>query len=190
MVRSAVVVLVSLFSLAGCTAQSMPGTPLGTFAATGTLTSNTCGSGLDLDNPWTFTAQLSRDGSMLYMMLAGNPSINATIDSNDDATFSTSAALSWDNAVDASACAQAENSLMTQWSQQTPPQCTSPGSCDVTRADTLAITLASKSFTGTETSTYSAASGFNCSDELSAQGGPFDTLPCTVTYSISATLDP
>jgi hypothetical protein len=60
----------------------------------------------------------------------------------------------------------------------------------MTRSDELALsidtTTTPKTFTGTLTYGFAIVAGSDCSDQLSAQGGTYDTLPCTVSYSLSA----
>jgi hypothetical protein len=60
------------------------------------------------------------------------------------------------------------------------------GPCTLQRSDDLELTLASSSFSGTISYSFAPASGADCSDQLTAAGGPFGALPCTVTYSVTA----
>jgi hypothetical protein len=67
-----------------------------------------------------------------------------------------------------------------------------PGPCDIQTTTTLGLTLSSSSapnaFTGTLSYAFEAATlvspTTNCTDQLSASGGSFDTLPCTTTYTL------
>jgi hypothetical protein len=69
-----------------------------------------------------------------------------------------------------------------------------PGACDLQQSTTLALTLSAgsppTSFAGTMTYTFESATGVssssNCTDQLAASGGTYDTLPCTASYSLSA----
>ena len=65
------------------------------------------------------------------------------------------------------------------------------GPCTMDRNDTLQIDLGSgsppSSFQGTINYAFSVASGWNCADQLASAGGQYATLPCTVTYSMTAT---
>jgi hypothetical protein len=155
-----------------CTATNpLPGTSEGTFSVTGTLGTNTCGSGINPDNPWDFSAFLSEDGSTFYMedtdgtnevtgtLSAKKATLSATVTTNADATEA------------------------------------GAGSCDLTEVSSVTLDLSSASsptsFTGTATYTYSVSSGVsssnNCTDQLASSGGPYSTLPCSVTYSLSGT---
>jgi hypothetical protein len=58
------------------------------------------------------------------------------------------------------------------------------------RDDVLVVDLGAgsppKSFTGTMSYAFSAASGADCSDQLASGGGSYAALPCSVTYSLDA----
>jgi hypothetical protein len=69
------------------------------------------------------------------------------------------------------------------------------GTCNLTTTSTFTVDLNSSSsptsFSGTavystEVST-TVSSTTNCTDQLSSSGGMYDTLPCTVSYTLSAT---
>ena len=71
----------------GCgSSESMPGTALGTFGITATITTNSCGTGLDAPSPWTFDIELSKDDSTLYWRQDGS-TVSATLNSSSTATF-------------------------------------------------------------------------------------------------------
>jgi hypothetical protein len=144
---------------------------LGNYAVVGALGTNTCGSGIGATNPWDFTVELSEDGTTLYMAQTdGTDEVSGTLSST--AATLTSVVTSNVDATDAGA-----------------------GLCDLTQATSFALTLSSasapKSFKGTATYTYSVAtlaSTSNCTDQLSASGGEYATLPCTVSYALVGTL--
>jgi len=155
--------------------STLPGTMLGTYNVTGTLGANTCGSGLGAPSPWTFTVQMSEDGTMLYW----EPSTGAELSS----TMTSSTAVSITSTVTANVDATDAGE----------------GPCDLTEATAIALTFEAatapappSSFTGTITYSFSTntavSSTSDCTDQLSASGGSYDTLPCTATYSISGTL--
>jgi hypothetical protein len=48
--------------------------------------------------------------------------------------------------------------------------------------------LVAGAFTGSIGYAFSVPSGVDCSDQLAAAGGMYATLPCTVSYSMTATL--
>jgi hypothetical protein len=164
----------------------MPGTPLGTFNVTGTLASNTCGAGQNAPNPWTFQVQLSLDGSVLYWWDgdAGDPYLSGVL-SGGVASFDDSE-TGYDPADASASCAQTSNG--NWYNPQTSAPCTPPAGCTMTRSDAYAITLGSTktTFTGTLGYTFTVASGSDCSSQLSSAGGTYDVLPCTLTYSLTA----
>ncbi len=176
MVKLAPVYLATCLSLVvtalpQCTpTDSLPGTSEGTFSVTGTLGTNTCGSGVNPNNPWDFSVYLSEDGSTFYM-------------ENTDGTNEVTGSLSAKTAtLSATVTTNADASEA------------GAGTCDLTEVSSVTLDLNSASsptsFTGTATYTYSASSGVsssnNCTDQLASSGGPYTTLPCTVTYSLSA----
>ena len=68
--------------LASCgPSPGLPGTSLGTYNVSGALVANTCGAGLGLPNPWTFTAQMSEDGTSLYWEMSGGSSVSGAMSS-------------------------------------------------------------------------------------------------------------
>ncbi len=155
------------------TPTSLPGDSLGKYKVVGTLGTNTCGSGIDASNPYDFTAQLSKDGTTLYLALEdGSGEVSGGFDSSDE----TSATL-------VSAVTENVNAATT-------------GSvCNLTLATTFALKLAAGSppatFTGSAAYAYSVAtavsSSTDCTAQLASAGGKYSTLPCTVTYSLTAT---
>ena len=164
--------LLAAVSLSACIpGSSLPGTSKGTFSVVGTLGTNTCGSGVNASNPWDFSMAMSEDGSTLYV-------------ENTDGTSQMSGTLSSTSATLSSAVTS--NADATE---------AGAGTCDLTQSTSIAIDLNSASaptrFTGTATYTYSAATGVSstndCTDQLASAGGPYNTLPCTVTYTLSGT---
>ena len=128
-----------------------PGTPLGTYAVTGTLTSNACGDGLGVTNPWTFDVKLSQDGTTLYWVQGGLP-ISGTLDLSGHTTMT---------------------STSSQMIHDANPKA-GIGACSIDRADALDLTLAkdTSSFSGTLGYTFGPSDGSDCADQLAAAGGP------------------
>jgi hypothetical protein len=64
------------------------------------------------------------------------------------------------------------------------------GPCVMERDDTVALTLGSgsppASFTGTVSYAFSATVGSTCTDQLAVSGGAYTALPCTISYTITA----
>jgi hypothetical protein len=163
----------------------MPGTPLGAFTVTGTLTSNTCGTGVGAPNPWTFQVSLSVDGSTLYWNSGSPPYLSGILNSSNEASFGQTETGT--DAADASGCATNPNQGDLLDPGQSPVTCPANSGCSMTRSDEYAVTLATnrKSFTGTVSYTFAIASG-TCSSDYSSAGGPYDVLPCSFAYSLSA----
>ena len=146
---------------AACNSTPLPGTQLGTFKVTGQSTANTCGLGAP--NPWTFDVRLSQSGSTLYWSwMDGSAPLSGPVNADAQASIEDSVAGNVDGT---------EASL---------------GPCTLDRSDNLQLDLASGSFTGTISYSYTAAAGADCTDQLMGSGGTFETLPCTVTYSVTA----
>ncbi len=149
----------------GTASCSMPGDTLGVYTVTGNVTANTCGTGPQAPDPWTFRVMLSKTPDKLYWnTMDGAPLLSGALTGSSMSTTSTSTAN-----VDATDAG--------------------PGACTMTRTDALDLTLgdgASPSgFTGTLSYTFTATSDSTCSDQLSASGGMYDALPCTITYDLS-----
>jgi hypothetical protein len=141
---------------------------LGTYAVTANLGPNSCGTGLGAPSPWNFDVQMSEQGTTLYWSnLDGNPPLSSAL-SSDSATLTTTESADVDTAPDGGA-----------------------GPCTMTRTDTVQVHLSPGSppptFQGSMEYDFSAPAGADCSDQLSANGGMYDVLPCTMTYSISGT---
>jgi len=159
--------------VAACTAQTaLPGTALGTYNVTGTLGTNTCGSSLAASNPWTFSVNLSKDGTTLYWEdTSGSGQLSGTLSASEMATLTTTITSN----VDASEAGA--------------------GACYLQDTQTIALTLRSGStpsgFTGTFTYAFAVATtiatSVDCGDQLTSAGGTYATLPCTVAYSLAAT---
>jgi hypothetical protein len=160
--RNATVAAFAL-ALAACSStDSMPGTYLGKFSISATLDTNDCGSGTGAPASETFDIELSLQDSTLYWRQDGD-TVNATLDSNNHATF--------------------------QGSYTGEPEDARSAKCSVVRADTTDITLDSKTtpskLTGTIKFVYSVVSGFDCSDDLSSNGGAWTQLPCGISYTFT-----
>ena len=144
-----------------------PGDRLGTFHATGTLTSDTCQAALLGDTAqWAFDVKLSREGNTLYW-LNGEEAIPGSI-ASDGTTFD------FESGVE----------VTLQAAQGAQPACT------MDRSDTANGVLASSttdvpSFTVEMSFGYAVAAGSQCAGWVGVQGG-FATLPCAVSYNLTA----
>jgi hypothetical protein len=160
--------LVVLASVAGASCGNLPGDTLGTYEAEGTLLSNSCGLGIGAPNPWAFDVLLSQTGSTLFWSWQdGSPLLSGPL----NGSHATLTAYEVDN-VDTR-----DGGIM--------------GPCDLERNDDLSLTMGEgsppASFSGSVSYTFSVQVGANCSDQLSAAGGMYDKLPCSVSYTVTAT---
>jgi hypothetical protein len=147
-----------------------PGTAVGTFAVTGTLKTNTCGPG-QAPNPWTFSVKLDTDPGTLYWIQGSLPVTGTLSAANVAALTSTSSQASY----------SADSSVPL---------------CAIDRTDTLSATLVPdptiaheySSFTGTLSYAFAQDSASSdCSGALADNGGAYAALPCSVSYTLSAT---
>jgi hypothetical protein len=165
------VVCAILLLCTGCIGRGQdahePGDRLGTFHATGALTSDTCQAAvLGVTSTWAFDVQLSREGDTLYW-LNGQEAIPGTI-ASDGTTFAFQSGVE----------------VPLQAAQGAQPGCT------MLRSDTANGVLASSttdvaSFSIEMSFGYSVESGSQCAGWVGVQGG-FATLPCSVSYKLTA----
>ncbi len=158
----------ALAASVSCAQSPLPGTQLGTYAVAATLGANSCGSGLGAPSPWKFDVQMSEESSTLYFSyLDGSPPLSSALSSNS-ATLTATESANVDGTADSGA-----------------------GPCSMTRNDTLKVDLAPASppptFTGTLEYDFEVAVGADCTDQLTANGGSYDVLPCSMTYSLTGT---
>jgi len=160
--------MAGLAAAGGCDDTTLPGTQLGTYGVVGTQTTNTCGAGVNApDTPWTFDAMMSEDGTTLYWTTSVTDELSgALVDSTASMSTSIQENVDGTNGV--------------------------AGPCNMERDLTVDVTLGSGSppttFTGTLTYAFSVVTGSECSDQLSVNGGTYDTLPCSFAYSLSGSL--
>jgi hypothetical protein len=165
------VVCAILFLCAGCVGHGQdahePGERLGTFHATGNLTSDTCQAPLlGVTSQWQFDVKLSREADTLYW-LNGEEAIPGTI-ASDGTNFDFQSGV--DVTLQAAQGAQ-------------------PG-CIILRSDTANGVLSSSttdvsSFSVDMSFGYAAEAGTECAGWVGVQGG-FSALPCSVSYSLTA----
>jgi hypothetical protein len=152
-------------ALAACSGNPLPGTMLGTYEVVAESQTNTCG--LEAPNPWTFDVQLSEDGTTLYWsFMDGTPPLFSPL-TGQSATLTATIQNNVDGTADGGL-----------------------GPCTMERDDSLPITLGSGSpppaFTGSIHYNFSVPAGAVCTDQLTASGGQYETLPCSITYSMTA----
>jgi hypothetical protein len=153
-------------ALVACSSNALPGNPLGQFTVTAHLVTNTCS--LPAYDPWTFDVQMSEtSSSVLYWSYEdGSPYLSSPVASNEAILTSSDIAN-----VD-------------------PTEAGTDGPCTMERDDQIDITLnsasAPTSFQGTLGYSFTASAGSNCADQLIGAGGMYQTLPCSVSYTLTA----
>jgi hypothetical protein len=141
-----------------------PGTSLGTYGVTGTLTTQTCGSSMQsqIIDPWAFDVRLSRSGHTIYWLQAAAPAISGVVDAAGNVSFTTSEVFPLSEADGGPYCA-------------------------VIRSDTFHAALGTaadpSSFTGSIAYHYELDQGSDCGGLLAGQ---FDSIPCDVGYDLAA----
>jgi hypothetical protein len=152
--------------VAACNQNPLPGTMLGTYAVTAQSQTNSCG--IAAPNPWTFDVQMSQSGTTLYWSFMDGSAPLSTSMTGTSATLV--------DQVEANVDGTADGGL---------------GPCTMLRADTLQVDLDTSSppssFSGTINYSFSIAEGADCSDQFLAAGGQYQTLPCTIAYTMTAT---
>lgn len=139
-------------------AGDLPGGDIGTYRVTSKPQSNTCGVGPGQPDPWISFVRLSKDDHSVYWSWQdGTPPAAGTL-----ASPSVKLAATRTDTVSA---------------------------CTIRRDDVMDVTLGTDahpaSFTGTITWNFSVADG-SCTRALTSGGGPYDALPCAITYDMTA----
>lgn len=151
-----------LGACAACLAHQ-PGSTLGTFAVTGALKTQTCGADLQAENPWAFDVHLSKSGTTLFWLQDSAPALSGVLDPSGNATLTTNEIFDL-----------SEPDAGVAY-------------CAVIRTDTfkaaLGTSAAPSDFTGSIAYHYELDQGSDCGGLLAGQ---FDSVPCDVTYDLSA----
>jgi hypothetical protein len=158
-----VVTVACAASVTACTGKDPynPGTPIGTFHVTSTLSTSSCGAA---PNPWEFDVKLASDHDTLYWIQGGVP-VSGVMDPSSHVSMSASAEQT---------IYQADPKAML-------------GACTLTRQDAMALAVTGSpisSFTGTLSYTFAPTSDSDCSQAIGPDA--YATLPCTVAYTLSA----
>lgn len=171
----------AVFGAASCDQSALPGNQLGTYSVVGSMTSNSCGTGVMAPATLSFDAMMSESeaGTTLYWSSAYGTSASPTTMSGTLVNSSASLASSVMANVDGT------NGV--------------PGPCTLDEGVTLDITLGSGSppstFTGTisfsdavDPGSVTAENPTPCNDQLLTNGGMLNMLPCSYAYTLSGTL--
>jgi hypothetical protein len=162
--RPANLIALALLTItAACSSSdNMPGTYLGSFKMAATLKSNDCGSGTGAPSTEAFDIELSLKDKTLYWRQDGD-TVNADLDSNGRAVF--------------------EGTYTGE------PEDARSAKCSLIRADTTSVTLDSttspRELSGTIQFLYSVLSGYDCTLDLTTNGGAYEQVPCMITYDFT-----
>ncbi len=156
---------IAAFTLCSCSERALPGNVLGRYKVTGQAQANSCGLGAPAT--WIFRVELSEDRSVLYWSwLDGTPPISSALTTPSQATLTGTTVANVD------------------------PSDAGRGPCTLQRDDHVAVILGTGSppgtFSGTVAYQFSPASGSSCGDQLASVGGPYQALPCSVSYTVNA----
>lgn len=151
------------------TSSTIPGTSEGTFAVVGT---NSCGASLGPTSPWDFNAEVSKDGTTVYLQSTSDTNLLTGTLSGAAATLTSVVTSNIGGSADAG----------------------TTGPCNLTQTTTYTVTFdaadSPTTFTGSASYTYSVATtvstSTDCSGQLAASGGAYATLPCTASYAVTA----
>lgn len=163
---------VGLLSATSCIGKDPynPGEPVGAFHVTAKLVANSCGQA---SNPWEFDVRLRHEETTLYWVQGSVP-VSGKVD------------------------ASAHVVLTSTSSDTVRPADTRAAGCVLTRDDKLDVILSdaasgaavdpatTTSFVGTLAYHFGTTSDSDCSDQTTAGGGEFTTLPCDVRYELTA----
>ncbi len=149
--------------LFGCLGHD-PGSTLGTYATTGTLTQQTCGASIVAQDPWAFHVRLSRSGSTIFWLQDASPALTGSIDPAGNVIVKTTEIFDLQDASD---------------SGKKPY-------CGVVRSDTFTASLGTApqptGFMGKLNYHYEVDEGADCTAVVAGQ---FDSLPCDVSYDLA-----
>jgi hypothetical protein len=150
-----------------------PGTALGTFDVSATVTANTCGAGaLGEQSPWAFPIKLSRDPGALYWNNGQDVIVGTLAADNVTFSFSTSVIQNMRD-----------------------PNVVGPPPCSVTREDSAsgaldAATGAVSSFSGQLSYQFTPTAGSSCDDLVTGAAPVVAQLPCGFGYTMNGALSP
>ena len=187
---------VPVFALStACRPAAQPGTPVGTFAITGTLQDNACGDGFQPELTIAFSAELRRTDSVAYWKMGDRPATSGTIDANGNFRFRSQSLIeAWpaDPANGIVGCrllqtetisgrvnALSESDVDASDSGRADAGATQgdAGRRDAGRGETMELTA-------TNTIDIAASPGSDCSPAVVFAGGPFTSLPCRASFSL------
>lgn len=174
------------FALWVCATMACDNVSTSTYDMTADITTNTCGAGLMAENPWTFELQFSQSSSTLSLTWSGveESTLTApyTLGSSASSTSTSNSTAGILDGESASFVAE------TTSSPDADP------SCVLQRNDTIDVSFGGtgsppSTLAGTVTFYFSPVSGYSCTDQLSSNGGSYDTLPCTLGYTMTGSPD-
>lgn len=200
--RHAFPLVIACVSAVGCKPVEPPGTSLGQFSVTGTLTENACGeSGLPAEDPLDFEVELRRltpeTGSWV---LDSPPGSTGTLRQDGEFDFVRESSYV---AIEPSVQQPSANDPSDYWSGEALQDPVAKPGCVLEVREQVRGTLvgeasldpdagvlsADPTFTALNVITVNPSPGSDCRQALAVQGGPFAALPCSATYELTGTFN-
>jgi hypothetical protein len=200
-ILATVLTALALSSL-GCMkkAEQAPGVLVGSYAITGTLIENSCGSGLSTKNPLTFSAAIRDSDGVINWQVAKGAASTGVLRADGQYRFVTEQATSLGPQV------------MPKTNLQPSDFFTNQADFDLKKTNCTLLTKESifgtlhrmlsidggvvqedagvgADLSGDNTIEVTVAAGADCSAVLAANGGSYLTLPCEAHYSLEGSLD-
>ena len=180
---------------AACRPAAQPGTPVGTFAITGTLQDNACGDGFQPQLTIAFNAELRRTESVAYWKMGDRPATSGTIDANGNFRFRSQSLIdAWPadaaNGIVGCRLLQTETiSGRVSALSESNVDASDSGRADAGTAQRDAGRrdagpAGTMELTATNTIDIAASPGSDCSPAVVFAGGPFTSLPCRASFSL------
>lgn len=174
-----------------CKPPAEPGTAVGTFDISGTLSENTCGQGFAPPLNVRFQAELRRSGTNAYWKMGDAPRAQGTIDADGDFSFRVQQQIDgWaaDPANGIPPCRFVQTETISGHVDGLLPE-SDAGSADAGGSDAGAPDGADAGpmvhvMSATNTIEVGVVPGFDCSLALisTGAGGQFPSLPCHASY--------
>ncbi len=193
----ALVVCLAALSLSttACRPRSLPGTSAGTFTVTATLTSNACAGGFDPDPLIQYVTDIRVEGETSYWHRGDTPVASGTYSADGHFHFvagqdvqaygadagrggAPGCAIRQIETIDGTLALGASDAGVSDGANALDAASAADGGPDAG--------VHSTGFTGTDTIQLSVAPGSDCSALFATNGGPFSSLPCVATYTMTA----
>lgn len=180
-----------------CHPAAVPGTSAGTFAVSETLTTNGCAGGFDPDAMLSYTTDIRVEGEIAYWHRGDTPIASGTYSTDGHFHFVSQVdIIAYGNDAGPGGppgCSLREIEtidgmlLLGARDAGASEAGSSDAHVDDLDAGSHDAGVHSTGFVGTDTVQLSIAPGSDCSALFASNGGPFNMLPCTASFDMSAT---